>query len=109
MERAVAPRPPGWAWTLVIIGFAMAIGLAAHAATAYFTIDQANRSARLPIDDPVRLFEDLAVNGPRVPSTIDASTRGIYGRASSQYVLDGTGVCLGLALAFGGLFIRINR
>jgi hypothetical protein len=109
LERAVAPRPPGWAWILVVVGFALAIGLAAHAGFAYVEIDRVNQSAKLQTPNAVLLLQDLAVNGTRVSTTIDVSSRAVYGGALRQYVLDGTGVCLGLALAFGGLFIRINR
>ncbi|MBV9132719.1 MAG: hypothetical protein JO318_08465 [Chloroflexi bacterium] len=106
MERAVAPRAPGWAWILVVFGLVLAVGLSAHAATAYTTIDRISPDGGL---NPVLLFEDLGVNGTRVPASIDANNRAAYARAVSQYVLDGTGVCLGVALAFAGLFIRINR
>lgn len=109
MERAVAPRPPGWTWILVVFGFVLLIGLAIHAATAYATIDRINQLSNLQTPNPVLLFQDLAVTGARVSANIDANNRGAYGRALTQYVLDGTGVCLGLALAFAGLFARINR
>ena len=109
MERAVAPRPSGWAWILVVLGLLATTGLAAHAATAYTSIDRINQLSRLETSNPVLLLQDLAVNGARVPANIDANNRGVYGRALNQYVLDGTGVCLGIALAFAGLFIRINR
>ena len=110
MERSVAPRPPGWAWILVILGFALSIGLAAHAATAYLTIDRLNQKANIATSNPVQLLQDVSNSGPRVvPSTIEATSRNAYAQALTQYVLDGTGVCLGLALAFAGLFIRINR
>jgi hypothetical protein len=85
------------------------IGLAVHAATAYATIDSVNQAGRVATPNVVLLFQDLAVNGPRVSANIDANSRAGYGRALTQYVLDGTGVCLGLALAFAGLFIRVNR
>jgi hypothetical protein len=106
LERSVAPRPPAWAWVLVVAGLLLAVALSAHAATAYTTINRITPAGGL---NAVLLFEDLGVNGTRVPATIDANNRGAYARAVSQYVLDGTGVCLGIALAFGGLFIRINR
>lgn len=109
MERAVAPRPPGRTWILVVIGFALLVGLAVHASTAYAEIDRINQLANVPTPNVVLLLQDLAVNGTRVSANIDANNRGAYGRALTQYVLDGTGVCLGLALAFAGLFARINR
>jgi hypothetical protein len=85
------------------------VGLAAHAATAYTTIDAVNQAGRVATPNVVLLFQDLAVNGARVAANVDANSRAAYGRALTQYVLDGTGVCLGLALAFSGLFIRVNR
>jgi hypothetical protein len=109
MEQAVAPRPPGWAWILVGLGLLMAIGLGAHAATAYMTIDHVNQISHLPTLNPVLLLQDLGTNGTRVSANVDGNSRGVYGKALTQYVLDGTGVCLGIALAFGGLFIRLNR
>src|SRR5207302_9260238 len=96
-------------WLLVAIGLVLMVGLAAHAASAYTTIDRLNQAARLETANPVLLFQEMAVSGARVSASIDANNRGAYGRALTQYVLDGTGVCLGLALAFAGLFIRINK
>ena len=109
MERAVAPRPPGWSWLLVGFGLLLVVALAAHAVGAYAAIDRIDQNANIPTGNVLALFQDLATNGPRVPSTIDSSSRGAYSQAVVQYVLDGTGVCIGLALAFAGLFIRINR
>ena len=109
LERAVAPRPPGWAWILVGLGFVLAIGLAAHAATAYMSIDRINQISHIDTLNPVLLFQELATNGPRVSANVDSTNRGLYGRVLTQYVVDGTGICIGLALAFAGLFIRINR
>jgi len=109
MERAVAPRPPGWAWLLVGLGFVLAIGLAAHAATQYVAIDRINQVSRIDTLNPVLLFQELATNGPRVSANVDSTNRGVYGRALTLYVVDGTLICVGLALAFAGLFIRINR
>jgi len=109
MERAVAPRPPGWAWILVGVGLVLAIGLAGQAVTAYMTIDHVNQISRIDTLNPVLLFQELATNGPRVSANVDSTNRGLYGRALTLYVVDGTGICIGLALAFAGLFIRINR
>jgi hypothetical protein len=109
MEQAVAPRPPGWSWILVGLGLLLAVGLAAHSLSAYAAIDRINHNSNIPTGNVIVLFQDLATNGPRVPSTIDSSSRGAYSQAAVQYVLDGTGVCIGLALAFAGLFIRVNR
>jgi hypothetical protein len=108
MERGVAPRPPSWSWVLVGVGLLLAVGLSAHALSAYAAIDRINQNANIPTGNVVLLFQELATNGPRVPSSVDSSSRGAYSQAVVQYVLDGTGVCIGLALAFAGLFIRVN-
>src|SRR5438445_481740 len=71
------------------------------------TTSRTTRASGTP--NPVVLFQDLATNGPRVPATVEASSRNTYGRALSQFVLDGTGLCLGFTLAFAGLFIRANQ
>jgi len=109
LERSVAPRPPGWAWIPVVLGLVAAIGLSVHAATAYVTIDNLNQTAKIATANPILLFQDVATNGPRVPQGVDSSSRAAYLRSINQYALDGTGVCLGVALAFAGLFVRLNR
>ena len=109
MERAVAPRPPAWAWLLVVVGLVAMLGLSVHAFAAYGAIDRINQDAKLDTGNPVLLFQDLATNGPRVSAAIPSSSRSTYTRALNQYVIDGLGVCLALALAFTGLFIRLNR
>jgi hypothetical protein len=109
LERATAPRPPGWAWLLIGIGLLAMVGLGGHAFTAYQAIDRINQDAKVDTGNPVLLFQDLATNGPRISAAIPSSSRSTYTRALNQYVLDGTGVCFGLTLAFAGLFIRLNR
>jgi hypothetical protein len=111
LERTVAPRPPAWAWILVIVGLVAMLGCTTHAYFAYATIDRINQDAKLETGNVVLLFQDLATNGAgaRVSAAIPSSSRSTYTRALNQYVLDGTGVCLGLALAFAGVFIRLNR
>jgi len=109
MEAAVAPRPPRWSWILVGVGLLLAVGLSLHALSAYAAIDRIDRNSNISTPNVVVLFQDLATSGPRVPSSVDSSSRGAYSQAVVQYLLDGTGVCIGIALAFTGLFIRINR
>jgi hypothetical protein len=109
LERSVSPRAPGWAWALVLVGLAAAIGLSVHAFAAYATVDRFNQNAKLVTSNVVLLFQDVATNGARVPPAIESNNRATYTRALTQYVLDGTGVCLGLALAIAGLFVRLNR
>lgn len=109
LERSVAPRPPTWAWSLVVVGFVVAIALAAQAVSSYTAIARINAISHLETPNPMELFQELATNGPRVTAAVDANSRGAYGQALTHYVLDGTGICLAIALAFAGLFIRINR
>ncbi len=109
LERSVAPRPPGWAWLLVVLGLLMAVGLSAHAATAFTTIQRINQNSNIPTNNPILVFQDIATNGPRVSANVESSSRNAYAQALTQYALDGTAVCLGLALAFAGVFIRLNR
>ena len=42
-------------------------------------------------------------------NTVENSQRSNYTKALEQYVLDGTVVTLGIAIALAGLFIRLNR
>jgi len=108
MERGVAPRPPGWSWILVGLGLLLALGLAAHAIGAYATISRIDHNSGIPSENVVVLFDNLASTGPQVPSSVESSSRGAYSQAVVQYLLDGTGVCLGVAMAFAGVFIRVN-
>jgi hypothetical protein len=73
------------------------------------TIDRINQISHLDTLNPILLLKELGTNGTRVSANVDSTNRGLYGRLLTQYVVDGTGVCLGVALAFAGLFIRINR
>jgi hypothetical protein len=108
MERAVSAQQPRWPWLLVIVGVLIVVGLGAHASTAFATIDRINASSKIGTPNALVLFQDVATNGPRVPPTVESSSRNTYSRALSQFVLDGTGVCIGFTLAIGGLFIRAN-
>jgi hypothetical protein len=108
MERAVTAHKPRWPWLLVIVGVLIVLGLGAHALTAFATIDRINGSAKIVTPNAVVLFQDLATNGPRVPPNVESNSRNTYSRALTQFVLDGTGVCIGVTLAIGGLFARGN-
>jgi hypothetical protein len=108
MERSVSARKRRWPWLIVIAGLVVVVGLGVHAYTALGTIDRVNMNSKLETPNALVLFQDLATNGPRIPPTVESSSRNTYGRALTQFVLDGTGVCLGIALVVSGLFIRAN-
>ena len=94
---------------LAAVGAVLAVGLGAHAATAFATLDAINARSNLATPNAVVLFQDVATNGPRVPANVDAASRTAYGGSLTQFVLDGTGVCIGLTLAVAGLFVRANE
>jgi hypothetical protein len=98
-----------WAWLLVVLGLVLTVALAAHAATAYATIARIDVPAQIRTANPVLLFQEVATNGPRVGNTVENSSRSTYTKALEQFVLDGTGVTLGIALLTSGLFVRLNR
>jgi hypothetical protein len=109
MERAVSAEAPRWPWLLVVAGLLVVVGLCVHAYAALGTIGRVNANSKLDTPNALVLFQDLATNGPRVPPTIESSSRNTYSRALTQFVLDGTGICLGITLVVGGLFIRANK
>lgn len=96
-------------WLLIAVGFLVIVGLGIHGYTAYATIARINDTSKLDTSNPILLFQDVATNGPRVGSTVEASSRATYARALEQFLLDGTGVCLGLVLVLGGFFVRMNQ
>jgi hypothetical protein len=98
-----------WAWLLVALGLAVMLGAGAHGYTAYTTIARIDIPAQINTPNPFGLFQDITTNGPRVGNTVENSQRANYTKALEQYVLDGTVVALGLAVALAGLFIRWNR
>jgi hypothetical protein len=108
MEHAASAQKPRWPWLLVIGGLVMVVGLGAHAYTAFETIDRINASSKIGTPNALALFQDLATNGPRVPPSVESSSRNAYGRAVTQFVLDGTGACIAITLVIGGLFVRAN-
>src|SRR5579871_4483466 len=109
MERSVAPRPPGWAWALIVVGLIMAVGLSVHGYRAYNALVAIDVKSNLPTGDPVTVLQQVSNAGTRAPANIDSNSRNAYSQALTQYVFDGAGVCLGIALAMTGLFIRLNR
>jgi hypothetical protein len=54
------------------------------------------------------MFQDVATNGPRIGATVVSSSRATYSRALEQFLLDGTGILVGLVLIVAGWFIRVN-
>jgi len=98
-----------WAWLLLAFGLLLVLGAGAHGYTAYAVIARIDVPAQISTPNPLRLFQDITTNGPRVGNTVENSQRSNYTRALEQYALDGTVVTLGLAIALAGLFIRLNR
>jgi hypothetical protein len=109
LERASSTNRPRWPWLLIVVGATIGLGLGLHAYSALATIDGINVRSKIDTPNPIVLFQDLATNGPRVPATVEASSRNTYSRALSQFVLDGTGVCVAVTLAVAGLFGRANQ
>ena len=95
-------------WLLIAVGFVVIVGLGMHGYTAFATIARINDASRIDTSNPVLLFQDVATNGPRVGSTVDASSRATYARALEQFLLDGTGLCMGIVLVLAGVFVRVN-
>jgi len=108
MERPQDARRPLWPGLQVIAALVAIVALCVHGYSAYATIALIDANAKIVTANPVVMFQDLATNGPRVGSTVEASSRATYTRALEQFVLDGTGVVLGLALVVAGLFVRAN-
>ena len=109
LERSVSGQRWRWPWLLVIAGVVVVVGLGVHAYTALGTLDRINTSSNLATPNALVLFQDLATNGPRVPPTVESSSRNTYSRALTQFVLDGTGVCLSISMVVGGLFVGANE
>jgi hypothetical protein len=108
MERPPRARQPLWPWLLVLAALLLIGGLGAHGSTAYATIARVDGNSNIVTANPVMLFQDVATNGPRVGSAVEASSRATYTKALEQFVLDGTGMLLGLVLAAAGVFVRAN-
>jgi hypothetical protein len=109
MERPQSTRAPVLPWLLIVVGLLAIIGPGIHGYIAYATIDRINVNSRIETANPALLFQDVATNGPRVGSTVEASSRGTYARALEQFLLDGTGLCVGLVVVVAGFFVRANR
>jgi hypothetical protein len=108
MERPRADRAMRLPWVLVVVGVLAVVGLGIPGYTAYATIARINSSAKIDTANPFVMFQDIATNGPRIGATVEASQRSTYSKALEQFLLDGTGLALGLVLVLAGLFIRAN-
>lgn len=108
LERPQGTAKPVWPWLLVILGVVAMVGLSLRGYGEYTTVNRINVSSHIATDNPLVLFQDVATNGPRIDSRVDTSSRATYSRALEQFVLDGTGVCLGIVLLVAGLFVRAN-
>jgi hypothetical protein len=109
LERPIGTTSRRWPWLLVVAGLVAIVGLGVHGYTAYATIAQLDASSKLATPNPLVMFQDLATNGSRVGSGVESSSRATYSKTLEQYVLDGTGVCLGFVLVVAGVFVRFNE
>jgi hypothetical protein len=96
-------------WLLVVAGLLAISGFGFQGYTAYTTIARVDATSKIVTPSPVLLFPDVATNGPRVGATIDPSNRATYTKALEQFLLGGTGLCLGLTVSLAGLFVRANQ
>jgi hypothetical protein len=109
LETFEQPQKASRSWLLLVLAGALCIGLlSAQAVMTYATIVRVDANSNIATANPVVLFQDIATNGPRVGATVDASSRATYTKALEQFVLDGTGMLLGLVLVVAGVFARAN-
>ena len=94
---------------LIAVGFLAIVAMGIHGYTAYATIARINDTSRIETANAALLFQDVATNGPRVGSTVEASSRATYARSLEQFLLDGTGLSLGIVLVVAGVFVRVNQ
>jgi hypothetical protein len=95
-------------WLLMIAGALLVVGLGWHGFGAYEAIRGMDAAARIDTPNALFLFDDLTASGININNQIDARSRGAYGAALQQFVLDGTGVLLGVVLLGGGIYLRIS-
>jgi hypothetical protein len=98
-----------FAIVLLALGMVLTLATAAHGATAYQAIAAMDAASRLDTPNPLALFSDMTATGIKVNNQVDPRNRGAYSDALTQLVLDGTGVCIGLAFIAAGLFLRLNE
>ncbi len=109
MERPASGPLRVLAWLLVVVGLVAIVGLGLHGYTAYATITRVNDNSTINTANPAVLFQDVATNGARVGTTVEASSRAMYARSLEQFLLDGTGLCIGIVLVVAGVFVRVNQ
>jgi hypothetical protein len=109
LEGSLTAAPMRWPWLLVVLGLLAVVGLALHGYTAYAAVARIDANSRIETPNPLALFQEVATNGPKVGSTVESSSRATYARSLEQFVLDGTGVGLGIVLVIAGAFILLNR
>jgi hypothetical protein len=100
---------PWWATLLFLVGLGLLAGTAMHGASAYFAIVSMDSAAHINTPNPLFLFSDITSTGIKLNNQIDPRNRGAYSDALTQFVLDGTGVCIGLVFMAAGLFVRLNE
>jgi hypothetical protein len=95
-------------WLLTTLGALLLLSAAVHGYLAYGAITSIDNSARVETPNALWLFDDLTTNGVRPNNAIDSRLRAQYTEALTQFVLDGTGVCLGIVLLGGGVFLKLS-
>ncbi len=95
------------AWGLMVAGVVMMLALGWQSLGAYQSIADLNASARVETPNALFLLNDLTATGININNQIDPRLRGAYGAALQQFVLDGTGVLLGVVLLGGGVYLSL--
>ncbi|HYW86530.1 MAG TPA: hypothetical protein VFB50_02070 [Chloroflexota bacterium] len=94
-------------WLLMIAGALLVLGLGWHGFGAYEAIRGMDAGARIDTPNALFLFNDLTATGININNQIDARSRGAYAAALQQFVLDGTGVLLGVVLLGGAIYLSL--
>jgi hypothetical protein len=77
-----------------------------HGASAYLAISAIDTASRVETPNPLFLLNELTSSGIRMSGQIDPRSRAAYTAALEQFVLDGSGVLIGIVCLGGGLFVR---
>ena len=94
-------------WLMMIAGALLVLVLGWHGVGAYEAIRGMDAAARIDTPNALFLFDDLTASGIKINNQIDVRSRGAYGAALQQFVLDGTGVLLGVVLLGGGIYLSL--